>query len=193
MAPWNGAIQENFQMGKQPAMSMTVPIRPPRTYSTGQFIRFIRVVSLFGAVLTSAWVLSQYPSMPDIVPTHFDLMGKPDNHGEKSSALWVSGVMVVMMVLITWVSTKPGSLNYPNAITEENAQSIYREGERMMVFLAADLLLLYLGIALSWSNVNGAGLVIIGMIGLFVVLVVSIVRIISAGRKAPEPSGNSAN
>lgn len=174
-------------------MSVTAPMRPPRTYATGAFIRALRVVSLIVSGLISAWVLAQYPSMPDRIPTHFDVMGRPDSYGEKSSALWVSGVMVAMTVLISWASTKPGSLNYPNAITEANAQCIYREGERMMVFLAADLLLLHLGMALSWSSGNEDALIVVGMIGLLIVLVVSIVRIFSAARKTSAPSGDPVN
>ncbi|HJX78733.1 DUF1648 domain-containing protein [Glutamicibacter sp.] len=172
-------------------MSVTAPMRPPRIYATGYFVRGLRVVSLIVSVLISAWVVAQYPSMPDKIPTHFDVMGQPDSYGEKSSVLWISGVMVAMAVLTSWASTKPGLLNYPNLITEANAQFIYREGERMMVFLAADLLLLHLGMALSWSSGNGHALTVVGMIGLLVVLVVSIVRIFSAGRKTPAPTGDT--
>ncbi|MGO2053329.1 MAG: DUF1648 domain-containing protein [Glutamicibacter sp.] len=174
-------------------MSSTTQIRPTRTYVTGALIRTLRAVTLLGAILVSAWILVQYPSMPEIVPTHFDLTGQPDDFSEKTSVLWISGVMVAMIFLIMWLSTKPKSLNYPNAITEENAQFIYREGERMMVCIAAALLLIYLGIALTYSSDSGAVLVTVGMFGLLGVLVSGIVRIIGAGRKTTEVTERPSN
>lgn len=141
--------------------------RPVPDFVTGSVTRGLRVAALLCIVALTAYVLWRYPSLPDVVPTHFNFAGEADDFGSKSSALWLAGVMTAMGALIAWLSTRPNVLNYPGEITEINVQRMYREAERMMVWLLAGLAVIYLGIVLS--TVGGAGTAVL-VAGLIIVL-----------------------
>lgn len=154
--------------------------RPAPDYTTGPVTRVLRVGSLLGIVALTAYILWQYPTLPETVPTHFDFQGEADDFGSRSSVLWLAGVMTVMGVLIGWLSTKPHVLNYPGDITEANAQRIYREGERMMVWTLASLVVVYLGIVLQTFAQAGPAVLVVGLIALLASTLGGIVRLVIA-------------
>lgn len=164
------------------------PTRPARTYATARWVAVLRLATLAGAVLVSIWILGMYPALPDVIPTHFDFSGQPDSYGTKSEALWTSGVMLALLCLLTWLSTKPAALNYPIWVTERNAQAVYREGERMMVLTGIAVLMLYADLALSFARIGTGMLNIAGLACLVAVVVLGIVRMARAA-KAPEGTG----
>lgn len=157
--------------------------RPARTYTTGAVTRALRALALVGTGVLTAWVLLTYPRLPAVVPTHFTLQGEPDAYGSRTSVLWLSAVMTALVALVAWLSTKPRHLSYPVPVTEENAQRLYREGERMMVWLLAALVVVYLGLALSDEDGPAAGLLILGLAGTAASTMVGLVRITGAGAK----------
>lgn len=68
----------------------------------------------------------------------------------------------------------------PVAITEANAQRIYREVERMLVLLGAALVVAFAGIVLAVMGLP-VGLVLrLGIAAVLAITVVSIVRIVRA-------------
>ena len=70
----------------------------------------------------------------------------------------------------------------PVEVTESNAQTMYREGERLMVWTLLFLQVIYLGI--GWSVVLGGGgpLLVIGVAGLLGASILAIVRMVRAAR-----------
>lgn len=154
--------------------------RPARTYTTGAVTRGLRLASLVGAVAITAYVLWQYPSLPEVVPTHFDFRGEPDDFGGRSSVLWLAGIMTGLAVLIAWLSTKPHILNYPGDVTEKNAQAVYREGERLMVWLLVAFGVVYLGIALQILSDAGPAVLVVGLVGLMASTLGGLVRLVIA-------------
>ncbi|HJC60296.1 MAG TPA: DUF1648 domain-containing protein [Candidatus Dietzia intestinigallinarum] len=154
--------------------------RPAPDYVTGPVTQVLRIASLLGIVALTAYVLVRYPSLPDVVPTHFDFRGEPDAFGSRSSLLWLVGVMTGLGALVAWLSTKPNLFNYPGEITEANAQRLYREGERMMVWVLAGLAVVYLGVCLQILADAGATVVIVGLVLLLGSTLAGIVRLVIA-------------
>ena len=150
--------------------------RPTPGYVTGSVTRVLRIASLLGIVALTAYVLVRYPSLPEIVPVHFNFAGAADGFGPRSSTLWLAGVMTGLGALVAWLSTKPNVLNYPGEITGANAQRMYREGERMMVWVLAGLALVYLGICLQTFAGTGAAVLIVGLIALMGSTLAGLVR-----------------
>ena len=138
------------------------------------------MAALLGIVTLTAYVLWRYPSLPEVVPTHFDFTGQPDDFGSRSSLLWLAGIMVGMGALIAWLSTKPNALNYPGEITEANAQRIYREGERMMVWVLAGVAVVYLGIVLQTFAAAGSAVLVVGLVALLGSTLAGLVRLVIA-------------
>ena len=161
-------------------MTAVKSTRPAPDHTTGPVTRVLRVVSLLGIAALTVYILWRYPALPDVVPVHFNFTGEADGFGGRSSVLWLAGVMTAMGVLIGWLSTKPHVLNYPGDITEANAQRIYREGERMMVWTLASLVVVYLGIVLQTFAQAGPAVLVVGLIALLASTLGGIVRLVIA-------------
>ena len=162
--------------------TLTKADRPARTYRTGPVTRVLRWVSVLATIAITAWLLIAYPSLPETVATHFGPAGEADDWGPKWSLLVIAGVMVLLSLPLAAISTRPRGFNYPVEITESNAQTMYREGERLMVWTLLGMQVLYLGIA--WSVILGGGgaLLVLGIAGLIGASAVGIVRMVRAGR-----------
>ena len=166
-------------------MSTLTPIspRPTRTTTAGPFTRVLRWVGILGALAITVWVLVAYPGLPETIPTHFDITGTADAWGSKSSILVLGGVMMLLSAGLALLSTKPRAFNYPLVVTEHNAQAIYREGERMMVWLLLSMQLIYVSLVRSVLLAGDGGvLLILGMAAMLGSVVVGIVRLVRAGR-----------
>jgi uncharacterized membrane protein len=57
-------------------------------------------VNLVIMILTWVYVSFYYPSLPDTVPTHFDLSGRVSGYGHKSTLLLPPIILTVVVVLI---------------------------------------------------------------------------------------------
>lgn len=160
-------------------------MRPGKQYTTGPILRTLRILALLGAVVVTCWVLVLYSSLPDMVPTHFDLRGRPDDVGDRSSVLVVAALMVALTVFLAWLSARPRMLNYPVAVTEHNAQRLYRESERMLVATLLGLQAIYLGIVLSITGSGGGGastpIIVIGVLVMVGAVLVGVIRLARAG------------
>ncbi|RCS65662.1 DUF1648 domain-containing protein [Brachybacterium sp. JB7] len=155
-------------------MSTMLPTseRPARTPATGPITATLRVTALLAALAITIWILIAYAGLPETIPTHFDLSGTADGWGPKWSILVLAAVMLLVSVGLAVLSAKPQILNYPVIITEHNAQAIYREGERLMVWALWAMQGIYLGIA--WTVLLGGGGVVIGISAAILVSVVGV-------------------
>ncbi|MGO1227921.1 MAG: DUF1648 domain-containing protein [Brachybacterium sp.] len=156
--------------------------RPVRTYTTGPITRALRWFAVLSTVGITAWLLVRYPSLPDTVATHFDARGEADDWGPKWSILVLAGVMLLLSLGFAALSTRPRAFNYPLEITTRNAQAIYREGERMMVWTLLAMVVVYLGIAWSVLETGGAPLIAAGLAVMVAAVVVGVIRLVRAGR-----------
>ena len=141
--------------------------------------RILRLVALGAIVAIAASLVARYPSMPELVPTHFGAGGEPDAWGSKASVLWLGAVMVAIGALVAVLSTKPRWCNYPTRVTEENAQRLYREGERTLVWLLVALAVVFGGLAHLVVG-GGAGVLGLGLVGVLGVTVAGAVRMLGA-------------
>ena len=151
--------------------------RPPRTYVTGRVTRGLRRAALILTALVAGGILVAYPNLPEAIPTHFDNAGRADGFGPKSVLLTVLAVFVAIELALAWGSRYPRWFTYPVSVTEENAQRLYRAGEQMIVWKAAIVAVLLLGLALA--VLGGFPLLacaLAGLIALLVSLIVGIAR-----------------
>lgn len=161
---------------------LTKPKRPARTFRTGPITRGLRWFSVLASLAITAWILVRYPSLPDTVATHFDLSGQADDWGPRWSILVLAGVMLLMSLGIAALSTRPRSFNYPSEITASNAQAVYREGERMLVWTLLGTVLIYVGIA--WATLESGGdlLLVVGLVVLVAASIIGIIRTVRVAR-----------
>lgn len=128
-------------------------------------------------------ILAKYPKMPTTVPTHFNIRGEADAFGSRTSLLWIALVMAIIQTLLAWISAKPRIMNYPVSITEQNTQSLYPEGERLMVWVGLWVSILVASTASLYFYTSGGLVTAAGGVALFAVLVIGVVRIVRASGK----------
>lgn len=155
--------------------------RPARTYTTGSVTKWLRIAAIAIAVACLLATIIAYPSLPEMVPSHFGPTGEPDAWEPRSLAFITPGILTVIVAGMSWLSHHPRLFNYPGNITEDNAQQIYRAGEQMIVWMTVSVALLICGA--TASAVFGLTLFAFfaaGMIGMVLSLAVGLTRMIRA-------------
>ncbi|KAE8764089.1 DUF1648 domain-containing protein [Georgenia thermotolerans] len=161
--------------------------RPAPDYRTGTGTRALRLAAWAVFVAGVLLIAARYPALPATIPTHFDATGTPDGFGPRTSILWLPLLWFVLQAGLLALSRYPRIFNYPVPVTADNAQRLYREGEQLMVVLAAEVAVMFLGIVLMMLDgastgrlALGAGPVLAGagLVGVLAACVVGIVRML---------------
>lgn len=133
------------------------------------------ILELIGilTIFTTFVLLSKYwHVLPDIIPTHFGVSGKPDGWGAKKSLLTLP-VLGTFMYIGMWVLSKyPHIYNYPVKITEKNAADQYLIGREMINYIRTLVVLLFgymewVTIQTALGNSTGVGSWFIGVLLFF--------------------------
>lgn len=168
-------------------MSVKVRDRPERTYRTGPFTRMVRLLSLLVIAMVTVGTIYLFPALPETIPADG---AEESGSDSRSSVLWLSGLMVALAGLLAWLSFRPRLFNYPAELTEENAQAVYREGERMMVALLAAQAVLHLGLVMLLIGGGGAagevfaGCGVVGMVAISFGGIIRLSRVADRGTRA---------
>ncbi len=98
--------------------------------------------------LIGTWILllTNFQSLPETIPSHFDFRGNPDGYSSRNTILVLPIVGTVAFFFLTWINRKPHQFNYPVKITPENAFRQYSNATKLIRFLKLALLLLFLGL-----------------------------------------------
>jgi uncharacterized membrane protein len=82
-------------------------------------------------------VLSFFFTLPETIPTHFNLIGEADAYGSKND-IWAMPIFNLIMYFgMTMIATKmkPWNYNYPVKVTAENAPMLYARSIRMLAWI----------------------------------------------------------
>jgi hypothetical protein len=123
--------------------------RPPRDFVTGKATRALWTVALVGAPAILTMMLVRYASLPETVATHFDRVGEPDHWGPKWAVLAAATLVAAAIEALVCLARQPQLFNYLAKVTEANAQAVYREGERAVIWAALAALPIEASIAAS--------------------------------------------
>lgn len=92
----------------------------------------IELIGLIGLLVLVGLPLFYYPELPDQLPHHYGLDGKPDRYGGKE-IVWLLPAIGILLYLGMWYLNRfPHIFNYTVKITEQNAQTQYRLSTRMI-------------------------------------------------------------
>ena len=114
-------------------------------------LEFIGILALFAMIFL---LVKYWPVLPEKIPTHFGLSGKPDGWGGKESLLFLPVLGMFMYVIMWWLSRYPQIYNYPVQITEENAPIQYLLGRKVINCLRTSSVILF-GY-LEWTSIKAA-------------------------------------
>ncbi|MCK9617600.1 MAG: DUF1648 domain-containing protein [Lentimicrobiaceae bacterium] len=102
-----------------------------------------------------------YHQLPQTIPTHFDIYGKPDDFSSKQSLIALPVIGSFLYILLTAISIFIGKYNYPVKITPENAERQLRLAMRLVRIVKSLLVTVFCYIAFQTIQVargNASGL-----------------------------------
>ena len=110
-----------------------------------------KLVDILGwIILLALWALTitNYSSLPDTIPTHFNAAGEADGFGSKVTILSLPVIATLLFIGLTVLNRYPHIFNYPTSITQDNALRQYTLATRMLRYLKLVLVLVFGGIEL---------------------------------------------
>jgi uncharacterized membrane protein len=118
-----------------------------------------KLVDLLGwLILLALWTLTitNYSSLPDTIPTHFNATGEADGFGSKVSLIALPVIATLLFIGLTVLNRYPQSFNYPTTITKDNALQQYTLATKMLRYLKLVLVLVFGGIEIiTIQNATG--------------------------------------
>ncbi len=141
-------------------------------------------------LLLTLWFITavNYPSLPEIIPIHFNFFGEADGHAVKLAYWMFPFITTGLFLLLTQISRYPHALNYPVKITEENAYKQYSMAKRFMRIMRLVIVGIFIYAVTSVASIAGgkaavsSPLPVLIMLGVLVSMIL-IYTILSAKKK----------
>jgi hypothetical protein len=102
--------------------------------------RFFETAALSGVIIGFGLLVFYWSALPESVPRHFGLDGRPDAFGGKSMLLFLPIVGLVFYLSLTALGRFPHVLNYAWKITAVNARRQYYLARMLIVSLKAEMI-----------------------------------------------------
>jgi hypothetical protein len=77
--------------------------------------------------------------LPVRIPTHFNLLGQPDNWGSSRMLLLFPAIAAAIYLMMTWVSRYPSAFNFPVRVTPRNRERLEALALGMIAWLKAEV------------------------------------------------------
>lgn len=113
-----------------------------------------------GLLWTIGLIIFTYGSLPETIPTHFDLGGEPDGWGPRWMIAVLPAVELVLYVILTVMGRITHRLNYPWTVTEASAPRQYRLARGFLGLIKVEIVLFFgyikfTGIRVALGNASG--------------------------------------
>jgi uncharacterized membrane protein len=144
-------------------------------------------ISIFLLIGLWIYVLVQYNSLSDSIPTHFNLKGEVDSYGAKWTIIAVPVIATLLYLLLHFTSKDKSKLNYPIKITDTNKAKAYAITEEFIAIIKLMLVVIfstsaYVTCQTAQGNMLSSGIVLIEAGLLFLFVFVYIFRLTSIGK-----------
>ena len=103
-------------------------------------VALVALVTLW--VMTASAIFGAQP-LPLRVPTHFNLVGKPDGWGSPQVLWLLPCIGIFLYALMALVSRFPGAFNYPVRVTPANRAALQHLALRLIAWLNAEVICLF--------------------------------------------------
>jgi len=102
--------------------------------------RFFEMAAILGVIIGFGLLIRYWSVLPELVPRHFGLDGRPDGYGGKGILLFLPIVGVIFYLGLTALGRFPHVLNYAWKITALNAYRQYYLARLLIVSLKAEMI-----------------------------------------------------
>jgi uncharacterized membrane protein len=118
------------------------------------FDKTMEIISWVFFLLMWGIIIANFFSLPDSVPTHFNVEGKADGYGERYTVLWFPAVITAGFILLREVAKRPWHFNYIVAPTPQNYQELYRLNIRSLRIIR--MVVAVMGTYVAYAIIRGA-------------------------------------
>ena len=137
-------------------------MRPRIEVATGPADHLMEYVSMVAVAAMIALPIFYWSELPEIVPSHFNFAGEPDDYSGKWVVITLPVIGLIMYLSLRWLNQKPHIFNYPTKITEENAATQYKMATRLvralnMIITVVFAYLTYTVIQTALGEMSGPG------------------------------------
>ena len=137
-------------------------------------------------ILSLLWLILilKFTYIPDTIPIHYSVTGKPDSFGNKTTIFLLPILGTLLFVGMTILNNYPHIFNYPTKITNRNAERQYKIATKLIRYLKFIIVLTFsLIVFMTFQTVNdklsGLGIwfipIIIGLI--YIPLIYAIIKL----------------
>jgi hypothetical protein len=107
-------------------------------------MRFTRTLITILAVLAPiAWLAHIYPTLPAVIPNHYDSHGIPHRFAGKGILWLMAAVSAVLAIVIQTVSRFPHALNLPRPIGDPDRPRLEAIGVDLLGWLSLEIALMF--------------------------------------------------
>lgn len=132
-----------------------IPTTRPKLEMPRTPVELVLDAAGFLALLLSLFlVIRAWGELPERIPHHFDILGKPDAWGGRWTLLLFPGMSLVLFVFLGAIRHIPERFNYLWPITEQNAARQYRIAISLITVLRVEVVVMFL--YLTWCVIESA-------------------------------------
>ena len=122
----------------------------------------IEVIGFLAILCLILLPLYHYESIPEEIPRHYGLDGKPDAYDSKNVLYTLPAIGVIMYIALSILNRFPHLFNYAVSITKENAKAQYKNASKLIRYLNTFLAIVFLyithsAIQTAYGNKDGLG------------------------------------
>ncbi len=111
-------------------------------------------IALAALLSLVAMLISDYPDLPEKVPSHFAADGTPDGWSGRGMVLLLPAVAGVVYLLLTVLSRFPQIYNYPFRVAPGTERAHFAAARRLVIRLKAAIVLVFGYI--TWATIQTA-------------------------------------
>ncbi len=95
--------------------------------------------------LTYLWgtAIANFNSLPQIIPTHYDGLGKVNNYGNRGFIFMLPIIGTIIFTVMTLLNKSPHIFSYSSIITTDNAKPQYTNATRVLRYIKLLVLVMF--------------------------------------------------
>ena len=111
--------------------------------------RVLQATTALGLLALVLLPLYYFDMLPDEIPSHFGPNGQPDDYSRKGIIWTLPIIGLLLSTGLFWLNKHPHTFNYPQKITEDNAERLYTVATKVTRFINAQMALVFAYLAYS--------------------------------------------
>ena len=108
-----------------------------------KFLEAVSLLALLANLALTADALVGPHALDGRIPTHFDALGQPNAWGNPRMLLLLPLISLALYVMMTMLSRRPASFNYPAPVTAQNRNRLHNLAIAMLAWLKIEVLVLF--------------------------------------------------